>query len=72
MSRAPKTAYGMRYCRTHGWVEAVRGRHPETGPKPCCPECGPFGPGLFRNPSNLVDYDHESAVIQRAAGVLEL
>jgi len=67
----PKTEYGMRYCREHGWVEAVRGYHPEYGPKPVCPDCGPFGPGLFRNPSKLVDYDHETALLEREAHPLQ-
>jgi hypothetical protein len=61
----------MRYCRSCGWVEAELGRHPEYGPKPCCPNCGPFGPGLFDNPGELVDYDHESAIIKHDMGVLD-
>jgi hypothetical protein len=64
--KPPKTQYGMRYCRACGWVEAVCGTHPETGPKPTCPNCGPFGPGLFASPEEMVNYDHESAVLKRA------
>ena len=64
--KAPKTEYGMRYCRKCGWVEAVCGYHPEYGPGATCPNCGPHGPAMFRNRQKLVDYDHESAVLRRS------
>ncbi|AUV84718.1 hypothetical protein C2R22_24630 (plasmid) [Salinigranum rubrum] len=50
-----------KYCRTCGWVTPVRGAHPEYGPTDVCPNCGPFGAGLFESREALVEYDHESA-----------
>lgn len=51
----------QKYCRECGWVVTKRGYHPEYGPKDVCPECGPFGPGLFDSKEALIEYDHESA-----------
>ena len=64
-SRSPTTVFGMWYCRACGWVEAVRASHPETGPKPTCPNCGPFGPGLFDNSSGFAEHDYAVTLMER-------
>ncbi len=55
---------GRKYCRTCGYVDTIRGNHPETGPADICPECGPLGSGLFDSKETMIEYDHESALLR--------
>ena len=58
------------YCRACGWIDPARGYHPEYGPIDVCPECGPFGPGVFDSRDQLVELDHERAIRRRESGLV--
>jgi hypothetical protein len=65
-----RTDGGQVYCRACGWVDPADGYHPEYGPIDVCPDCGPFGPGVFEDPEQLIEMDHERAVRRRGHGLL--
>ena len=54
---------GQKYCDQCGWVEPARGFHPENGPSDHCPTCG-YESRLFESKEQLVETDHENALLQ--------